>query len=293
MPYQSGNLGGMDVRVWLLVVMITLLPMAMANAQEVYVGNYTVEENETFKVTVFATATNVVGIDVEIDYDPNVIIAQKVDVNQSYSCGSGCFKFENIANDQGFVKIALINTNGISVNNTPILDVTFKAVGNPGDSTELKLKSTMSDPNFNMIHPSVENGFVSIGGAVPTQTTPVETTETATVTATTVTPTPTETETATTQTQTATPTQTTPTQTTTATPTQAVVTTTVVSTAVPTTTTETIHQTVHPMYTKTVIETETTATETTTTVTTTTETKKSTGVPGFDSVLCLLAITSV
>jgi hypothetical protein len=292
--------------VFLLLSSLLLVPSTV-NAEEVYVKSYTVERNETIVVPIYVNVSeNIIGLDVMLKFNPNIVVAQDVRLNGSYQCKAGCFWFKNVGND--FVKVALIDTNGIKAKGIPVIDVVFKVIGNPGDSTELKLYANLSDSNYRLVKPTTSNGYVTIAGQPSVATTPTTTTTTTTATTTTTTTTATITTTATTTTVTTT-TVTATTVTATATTTTTTATTTVATT---TTTSTTISTTVTTAITKTTVTSKVKATTTTPqvtahqhAVTTTQMIEKTTtatvvenetakvvttkGVDGFNILLCVLS----
>lgn len=269
----------------LFLATFLIILLYTSQAENVYIKSYTVDKNETFIVPIYVSnVSNIVGVEVTLRFNPNVIQAVNVKVNDSYQCRFGCFSFPpNINNSRGFVRIAFIDTNGIRVNNSPIVDVIFKAVGNPGDSTEIVLTANMSDSNYNKITATTVNGVVTIASGTNVTLTQTQTSPTPTQTETTPTQTTTSTQASLTQTSTETTpvsTTTTVTQTSTATQTQLTPTPTQIETTpkpTPTATPQTI-------YTQTLVKTtEIVKPNTTQYITGTTP------IPGFDLLVCLLS----
>jgi len=176
----------MPKSLYLTIFLISSLLPVVVSAENIYVKSYTVESDETLVVPIYVNVSeDIMGIDVTLKFDSNVIVAQDVRLNNSYQCKAGCFWFKNVG--ENFVRVALVDTNGIKARDVPVIDVIFKVVGNPGDSTELKIDANMSDSNYNLIKPTTSNGFLTISGSPLTITVTATTTETTVVTPTTTT----------------------------------------------------------------------------------------------------------
>ncbi len=153
----------------LILIFFALLFLQIANAQTIYVKNYVVKPNETFTATVYlSNATDIAGIDLNVTFNPNVVKAIDAKLNKSYQCKSGCFgPFVKMAN--GFVRIVFTDLNGINADNIAIFDLTFKAIGNPGDSTKLVISADLSKVIKDNKAPlpfkaNVINGYIKIEG---------------------------------------------------------------------------------------------------------------------------------
>ncbi len=146
----------------LIYLLVLVAAVQTCNAQLIYVKNYEVDEGSVFTVTIYASdISNVAGIDITLEYDHTLISAQKVSLNGSFSCGSGCFFFHNIMD--GAVRIAIIDTNMINLEDCAVVDVEFKALR--AGSTELRLHAELAKPSdgvFEAVESDVANGFVKV-----------------------------------------------------------------------------------------------------------------------------------
>jgi len=100
-------------------------------------------------------------MDITLEYNRSIISAQNVELNGSFNCGAGCFFFHNIMD--GAVRVIIIDTNMLNIENTAIVDIVFKALR--AGSTELKLRAELAKPSngkFITIKSDVINGFVNV-----------------------------------------------------------------------------------------------------------------------------------
>jgi len=144
-----------------LAILTLTIPSA---AQKISVGSYEVESGVTFTVPVIAySISDIAGIDVALSYDPAVVNVQGYQLNGILS---NCFNFDNIDNSKGLAKLIVVCTDGINAQRLNAINFTLKAVGNPGDGTELKISANFSDTSFKLVIPETEHGYVRISGGV-------------------------------------------------------------------------------------------------------------------------------
>ncbi len=158
-----------------MILFFTLLTASLqtAAAQKVSVGSYEVESGTTFTVSVIVyNITNIAGIDVALSYNPTVVNVQGYQLNKIFA---DCFNFDNIDNSKGLSRIIVVCADGINAQSLNAINFTFKAVGNPGDKTELKISANFSDTSFKLVTPETVDGYVKIlgeeseSGVTPTQ----------------------------------------------------------------------------------------------------------------------------
>lgn len=154
----------------LLLVSILGAPFAKVYATETVVGIESAEDVEAGNVFILSiyleNAIKTTGVGLDLIWDPLVLTLQEVILSDSAPAGTTLWE-PKIDNDIGSLGIAITNTkspNYITViENTPILDLTFEAIGSPGDSTILHLENVeLSDENFDPYYPDVVDGYVSI-----------------------------------------------------------------------------------------------------------------------------------
>lgn len=158
----------------LLLVSILGVPFAKVYATGTIVGIESAEDVEAGSVFVLSIylenvikATGIGAPANALTWDPSVLILQGVTINPLAPEGSSIFA-SKIDNSEGSMTFALINDNQpeyITVNGkTPILDLSFVAIGSPGDTTILKLDNLQLSYEDYMVYPPdvIIDGFVSI-----------------------------------------------------------------------------------------------------------------------------------
>jgi len=127
-----------------------------------------VRVNSTFYISIYvANVTKITGIGLELTWNPEVIELNDIEVSPMAPPGTTLYA-SNINNTMGFMKASIANTHApdyITVTDrTPILNLTFTAIGQPGNVTTLDLQNVeLSDESYNPYLPEVvEDGFVSI-----------------------------------------------------------------------------------------------------------------------------------
>lgn len=155
----------------LLLVPILGAPFVEAPATGTVVGIESAEDVEAGSVFVLSTylenAINTTGFGSDLIWDPSVLKLLEVIVSASAPAGTMLWG-SKIDNDTGSLETAIANMNPPNyitvIEKTPILDLTFEAVGSPGDSTILNLENVeLSDKFFDPYFPDiVTNGSISI-----------------------------------------------------------------------------------------------------------------------------------
>ena len=74
------------------LLLLLFLLITTISAENIYVTSYIVEKNETITIPVYVNVSeNIVGLDITLKFDPNVVVVQDVKLNGSYQCKAGCF----------------------------------------------------------------------------------------------------------------------------------------------------------------------------------------------------------
>lgn len=154
----------------LLLVPILRVPFVEAPATGTVVGIESAEDVEAGSIFVLsiylANATKVDGLGFELYWDPAVVNNTGIKLSDDLPPSTNSLTV-NIDPALGKSKVALTNTQTpdyITVNETKsIIDLTFEAVGSPGDSTILNLENVeLSDKLVGLYFPEVvTDGFVS------------------------------------------------------------------------------------------------------------------------------------
>jgi hypothetical protein len=177
----------LEIRSLTFALLLTVVfTTCLVKADVIYIQNYTAVKNETLVVPIYANVSkNIEGLDVLLKFDPHIVEVRDVKLNRSYQCQSGCFWFKNVGSN--FVKVVIVNTNGIKAENIPVVDIVFRVIGNPGETTELKLHANESDFNYTVIKPITYNGYLKVTGQSEVETTtPYTATATTTFASTTI-----------------------------------------------------------------------------------------------------------
>ena len=126
------------------------------------------EAGSVFVLSIYlVNVSKTTGVGLDLTWNPSVLSMQMISINPSAPENTTLFG-QKIDNDVGSLKFALINTNPPDyitvIEKTPILDLTFEAIGSPSNSTILSLENVeLSDEYFEVYYPGVVNdGFVSI-----------------------------------------------------------------------------------------------------------------------------------
>jgi len=153
----------------LLLVPILRAPFAEASATGTVVGIESAEDVEAGSIFVLsiylANATKVDGLGFELYWDPAVVNNTGIKLSDDLSPSSLTV---NINPALGKSTVALVNTQPPDyitiIETTSIIDLTFEAVGSPGDSTILNLDNVeLSDKLVGLYFPDVViDGSVSI-----------------------------------------------------------------------------------------------------------------------------------
>jgi len=152
----------------LLFVPLLRVPFVEAPATGTVVGIESAEDVEAGSIFVLsiylANATKVDGLGFELYWDPAVVNNTGIKLSDDLSPSSLTVNINQVL---GKAKVGLVNTQTPDyitvIENTSIIDLTFEAVGSPGDSTILNLDNVeLSDKLVGLYFPDVvTDGFVS------------------------------------------------------------------------------------------------------------------------------------
>ena len=146
---------------------ITVNIVSASGVEEFYLKITTEEPNGVYiDVAINVNKADGIGsMNLDLTYDPKVIIAEKVTLGKT---ASGSMFASNIKNDTGKVSLGYATTKGIS-GNGPISSVRFKVVGNKGDKTALTMSiSTLTDTDVKpMKDPKITNSEFIVGSDIP------------------------------------------------------------------------------------------------------------------------------
>ena len=150
-----------------VLLLIAVLAISTASAQvTVSIGDIEASPGESitapimiYDVTNYGTGT------IKVTYDPSV-----VHVTDVASTADSSVIAWSVDNKTGYVSISAWNITGIS-GNISFADVTFKAVGSPGDISDLNIEiKTLKDTSYKDIPATPVNGSFEI--SIPTSPTP-------------------------------------------------------------------------------------------------------------------------
>lgn len=127
-----------------------------------------IEEGSVFILSIYLeNAINTTGVGLDLIWNPKVLILHNVSVSASAPAGTAIWA-SKINNDVGSLEIALANMNPPDyitvIEETRLMDLMFKAIGSPSNSTTLELENVeLSDEYFDLYFPDmVVDGSVSI-----------------------------------------------------------------------------------------------------------------------------------
>ena len=147
--------------VFLVMLVVFVLPVSVS-ATEVVIGNASTYSNGIKGVPIMINeVTNVGVVDLNLNYDPSVVIAIGI------TDGDFDTTIPNLEkNSTGFVKIGALQTGSSGLNgNVTIANITFKAVGDPGSTSPLNISiNELKDatPQGNDIPYTIPNGTFTV-----------------------------------------------------------------------------------------------------------------------------------
>lgn len=154
----------------IFTMLVASINVVSASGVEEFYLKTTTEEQGSVYIDVAINVNNADGIgsmNLDLKYDPKVIIAEKVILGKT---ASGSMFASNIKNDTGKVSLGFATTKGIS-GNGPISSVRFKVVGNKGNKTALTMSiSTLTDTDVKLMKdPKITNSEFIVGSDIPIQ----------------------------------------------------------------------------------------------------------------------------
>lgn len=168
------KIGSFALTAMLLLAAFAVFPMPAAASGEIVsiASAYDVAPGSTIMIPIsIASVTEITGLSVDLVYDTSVVTVASITSNNSVFISS-----VTVGGPEGNKAIALTNAESpdyiTTIEDTPIIDVTFNVVGTPGSSTTLDLQNVMlSDTSFGapFSPETVNDGEVKVAGEAPAE----------------------------------------------------------------------------------------------------------------------------